>query len=47
MEMNGQSHALVPLDRRLSGPQGRSECGGEQKIPFRSGNPIPVAQPLT
>jgi hypothetical protein len=34
MEVSGQLHvpaALSPLNRRLGGPQSRSESGGEEK----------------
>jgi hypothetical protein len=53
MEVNGQLHdpaaiapekeSLVPLDRRLSGPQNRSGHGGEEK----NSQPLPGLEPPT
>jgi hypothetical protein len=58
MEVSGQLHARplypqgkspwYPLDRRLGGPQSRSESGGEKKNshPRRESNPrTPIVQP--
>jgi hypothetical protein len=51
MEVSGQLHAptaltsgkepLVPLDRRLGGPQSRSGRGGEEK----NSQPLPEIEP--
>jgi hypothetical protein len=48
MEVSGQLHTLAalpqgkspwyPLDRRLGGPQSRSECGGETRYDRVRGN---------
>jgi hypothetical protein len=58
MEVSGQLHApaalfpgslLYPLDRRLDGPQSRSERRGEEKIPspiWESNPRIPIVRPV-
>jgi hypothetical protein len=57
MEVSGQLHAPAdlpqgksawyPLDRRMSGPQSRSGCGGEEKNsqPLSAHEP-PIIQPV-
>jgi hypothetical protein len=43
--LNGKN-PRYPLDRRLSGPQSRSERDGEERRPFRESNPSRPARSL-